>query len=137
MPPPGWGRAMAVGLGYSRHCRSDSGLAEPKNCSAALKENWPADSPDGQLARLRPGAGDWQHRLVREFWVSCSCAVRLIFAAGLPQRRRPAATVALEDNNLLPTSRAMRMATSAGGRVAFGWLGFAKSVAGLPRHLIR
>src|SRR4030095_11232594 len=40
-----------------------------------------------------------------------------------------------EQKNLLPTSRAMRMAASADGRrVAFGWLGFSKATPRVPTH---
>src|SRR5205807_1274263 len=41
-----------------------------------------------------------------------------------------------EEKNLLPTSRSMRMATSANGRrLGFGWLGFSKEMRGLPEHI--
>ena len=97
-----------------------------------------ADSPDGQLARLRPGAGDWRTGWFASYlgelfvrgpdWIFKPPG-SFLDAEGRRQRLR------YEDNNLLPTSRAMRMAASADGRrVAFGWLGFAKNVPGLPTH---
>jgi glyoxylase-like metal-dependent hydrolase (beta-lactamase superfamily II) len=40
-----------------------------------------------------------------------------------------------EDKNQLPTSRAVRMASSLDGkRVAFGWLGYSRGVVGVPNH---
>jgi glyoxylase-like metal-dependent hydrolase (beta-lactamase superfamily II) len=95
-----------------------------------------ADSPDGQLARLRPGAGDW-----RTGWFASDLGE--LFVRGSEWVFKPPASfldtdgqrqrLRYEDKNLLPTRRAMRMAASADGkRVAFGWLGFFRNVPGLP-----
>lgn len=58
------GRAMAVGMAYSRVTSPDPtvwfGTTE-ELFRAALKDDLvEPDSADGQLARLRPGAGDWR-----------------------------------------------------------------------------
>ena len=45
-------------------------------------------------------------------------------------------TLRFEEKNLLPTSRAMRMAASDdGSRVAFGWLGIGRRTLRLPTHV--
>jgi hypothetical protein len=58
------GRAMAVGLAYSRVTSPDPTVwlgATEELFAASLKDELAeADSSDGQLARLRPGAGDWR-----------------------------------------------------------------------------
>src|SRR4029450_13621420 len=87
-----------------------------------------ADSQDGQLSRLRPGGGDWYTG-----WLASSLGE--LFVRGpdwvfkpprgllAPEGRRH--ELRFEQKDLLPTSRAMRMAASADGRrVVFGWLGF-------------
>src|SRR5262249_8125574 len=58
------GRAMAVGLAYSRVTSPEPTVwfgSMDELLAATLKEELAeADSSDGQLARLRPGAGDWR-----------------------------------------------------------------------------
>jgi glyoxylase-like metal-dependent hydrolase (beta-lactamase superfamily II) len=136
------GRAMGVGLAYSRVTSPDPtvwfGRTEELLGSTLKDELAEADSRDAELARLRPGAGDW-----RSGWLASDLGelfVRgpdwifkppglILDAEGRRQRLR------YEDKNLLPTSRAMRMAASADGkRVVFGWLNLTKSVPGLPMH---
>ena len=60
------GRAMAVGLAYSRVTSPDPtvwfGPTEELFAPTLNDELAEADSSDGQLARLRPGAGDWRTR---------------------------------------------------------------------------
>lgn len=136
------GRAVAVGLAYSRVTSPDptvwSGSAQDLFAANLKDELAEADSSDGQLARLRPGLGDWRQgwfsSILGELFVS---GPDWIFKPGAwfldaeGQRRQ----LHFEDKNQLPTSRAMRMASSADGRrVAFGWLGFSKGVPGLPAH---
>src|SRR5438445_5768815 len=136
------GRAMAVGLAYSHVTSPDPtvwfGRTEDL-MSANLKDDLAqADSSDGQLARLRPGAGDW-----RTGWFAS--ALGELFVRGPDRIFKPPARfldaegqrrqLRYEDKNLLPTSRATRMAASRDGkRVAFGWLGFPGNVPGLPAH---
>ena len=136
------GSAMAVGLAYSRVTSPDPtvwfGRTEDLMAGILKDELAEADSRDGQLARLRPGIGEW-----RTGWFASSLGelfVRgpdwifkpptwLLDAEGQRQQLR------YEDKNALPTSRAMRMASSADGkRVAFGWLGFSRNIPGLPTH---
>ncbi|MEX2141364.1 MAG: MBL fold metallo-hydrolase [Pirellulales bacterium] len=135
-------KAMAVGLAYSRVTSPDPtvwfGRTDDLLGEQLKDELSQSDSRDGQLARLRPGSGDW-----RSGWFASHLGelfvrgpdwvfkppVSYLDAAGHRQVLRS------EDNNLLPTSRAMRMAASADGRrLAFGWLGFRKNVPGLPTH---
>lgn len=136
------GRAMAVGLAYSRVTSPDPtvwfGRADDL-LAGNLKDDFAeADSRDGQLARLRPGAGDW-----RTGWFASSLGE--LFVRGPDWIFKPASwflvaegerqQLRYEDKNLLQTSRAMRMASSLdGGRVAFGWLGFSTNVPNLPTH---
>src|SRR5262245_2475767 len=58
------GRAIAVGLAYSRVTSPDPTVwfgATQELFGATLKDELAEpDSSDGQLARLRPGAGDWR-----------------------------------------------------------------------------
>src|SRR5262245_6637389 len=58
------GRAMAVGLAYSRVTSPDPtvwfGSTEELFAASLKDELAEADSSDGQLARLRPGRGDWR-----------------------------------------------------------------------------
>jgi glyoxylase-like metal-dependent hydrolase (beta-lactamase superfamily II) len=134
------GRAMAVGLAYSRVTSPEPTvwLGPTEELMAAnLKEDFAeADPPSGQLARLRPGAGNW-----RTGWLASSLGelfvhgpdwvfqpeTRFLDADGQRQQLRSA------DKNLLPTNRAMRMAASGDGkRVAFGWLGFSRRIPSLP-----
>src|SRR6185503_10744445 len=105
------------------------GPTEELMAAANLKDELAqSDSRDGQLARLRPGAGDW-----RTGWFASSFGELFVrgpnwvfkpeawFLDAAGQRRQ----LRYDDKNLLPTSRAMRMAASRDGkRVAFGWLGF-------------
>jgi glyoxylase-like metal-dependent hydrolase (beta-lactamase superfamily II) len=136
------GRALAVGLAYSRVTspdptvwfgQSDELFAATLN--DALAE---ADSPDGQLARLRPGNGDWHTG-----WLASSLGE--LFVRGPDWVFKPPRwfldaegrrhELRFEQLNLLPTSRAMRMAASADGRrVAFGWLGFNNTTPRVPSH---
>ena len=136
------GKAMAVGLAYSRVTSPEPtawlGRTEDLLTGALGDESVETDSRDGELARLRPGEGDW-----RTGWFASSLGelfVRgpswifkppnlFLDADGRRQRLRH------DDKNLLPTSRTMRMAASADGkRLAFGWLGLAEDVPGLPMH---
>jgi hypothetical protein len=65
------GQAMAVGLAYSRVTSPDPTVwfGRPEELlSANLDDKFvEADSHDGQLARLRPGGGDW-----RTGWIASS-----------------------------------------------------------------
>src|SRR5438128_4932712 len=124
------GRAMAVGLAYSRVTSPDPTVwfgSSAELFGATLNDGLvEADASDGQLARLRPGAGDW-----RAGWFASHLGE--LFARGpdwvfkpprwwldSEGRRQP---LRFEQNNLLPTSRAMRMSASAdGNRLVFGWL---------------
>src|SRR5688572_13190240 len=111
------GKAMAVGLAYSRVTSPDptvwfgrAGELFDEN----LKDEWSeADSRDGQLARLRPGSGDW-----RTAWFASHFGE--LFVRGPDWIFKPPAwyldnagrrqQLRYDDNNQLPTSRAMRMA---------------------------
>jgi glyoxylase-like metal-dependent hydrolase (beta-lactamase superfamily II) len=124
------GGALAVGLAYSRVTSpeptvwlggTDALLREP------LKDTFAeADTRDSELARLRPGAGDWRtgwfaSHLGELFVRGPDWAFKppglLLHADGRRERLR------YEDKNQLPTSRATRMAASRDGkRAAFGWL---------------
>jgi glyoxylase-like metal-dependent hydrolase (beta-lactamase superfamily II) len=136
------GRALAVGLAYSRVTSPDPtvwfGSTEELFAATLRDEFAEGDSSDGQFARLRPGAGDW-----RVGWFASHLGE--LFARGPDWVFKPPGwlldsegrrhELRFEQKNLLPTSRAMRMAASADGkRLAFGWLGLARSVAGLPSH---
>ena len=133
------GRAMAVGLAYSRVTSPDPtvwfGPSAELLAATLTEELAEADATDGQFARLRPGSGDW-----RSGWMASSLGelfVRgpdwifkppgwFVNSDGLRQRLR------YDQKNLLPTNRAARMAASADGRrIVFGWLGFAKSASNL------
>lgn len=124
------GKALAVGLAYSRVTSpeptvwlggTDALLREP------MKDTFvEADTRDSELARLRPGAGDWRtgwfaSHLGELFVQGPDWAFKppglLLHADGTRTRLR------YEDKNQLPTSRATRMAASRDGkRAAFGWL---------------
>ena len=136
------GQAMAVGLAYSRVTSPDPtvwfGRTEDLWAATLRDDLAEADSRDGQLARLRPGAGDW-----RTGWFASTLGE--LFVRGPDWIFKPTAwfldadgrrqQLHYEDKNLLPTSRATRMTASQNGkRVAFGWLGFSTNVAGLPTH---
>ncbi len=136
------GRAMAVGLAYSRVTAPDPtvwfGRTEELTAPNLKDELAEADSPDGQLARLRSGLGDW-----RTGWFVSSLGE--LFVRGPDWIFKPPAwwidaggqrqPLRYEEKNLLPTSRAMRMASSADGkRVVFGWIGFSRNLPGLPTH---
>lgn len=129
------GRTLAVGLAYSRVTSPDPtvwfGRSEELFAATLNEELAEADSPEGQLARLRPGHGDW-----RRGWFASSLGE--LFVRGPDWVFKPPRwwldaegrrqELRFEQRNLLPTSRAMRMAASADGRrVAFGWLGFGKA----------
>ena len=136
------GRALAVALAYSRVTSPDPtvwfGRSEELFALTLNDELAEADSPDGQMTRLRPGAGEW-----REGWFASYLGELILRgpdwvfkppgwfldAGGRRQHLRH------EDKNLLPTSRrcAWQQVPTA-RRVAFGWLGFAKSVPALPTH---
>jgi glyoxylase-like metal-dependent hydrolase (beta-lactamase superfamily II) len=136
------GRGMAAGLAYSRVTSPDPtvwlGNADELMAEKLKDDLAEADSRDGQLARLRPGEGDW-----RRGWFASSLGelfvcgpdwifqppARFLEADGQLRRLR------YEDKNQLPTSRAMRMAASGDGkRLVFGWLGFSREVFDLPTH---
>jgi glyoxylase-like metal-dependent hydrolase (beta-lactamase superfamily II) len=137
------GRALAVGLAYSRVTSPDPtvwfGRSE-ELFTATLKDDLAeADSRDGELARLRPGKGDW-----RTGWLASSLGE--LFVRGPDWIFKPPRwfvdaqgdrhELRFEQKNLLPTSRAMRMAASADGRrVGFGWLGFGKSAPQVTTHM--
>jgi glyoxylase-like metal-dependent hydrolase (beta-lactamase superfamily II) len=138
------GRAMAIGLAYSRVTSPDPTVwfgpatnlfNDPltEELKDALVE---ADSPDGQMARLRPGAGDW-----RTGWFASHLGE--LFARGPDWVFKPPGwlldadghrqALRFADRNQLPTSRAMRMAASADGkRLVFGWIGLAQGWKDLP-----
>ena len=126
------GRAAAVGLAYSRVTSPDPTvwLGRLRRLFAATLDEQlaEADSSDGELARLRPGGGDW-----RTGWFASSLGE--LFVRGPDWIFKPPRSwldadghrseLRFEKKNLLPTSRAMRMAASADGRrLAFAWLGF-------------
>lgn len=136
------GRAMAVGLAYSRVTSPEPtvwfGRTEDLMGGNLKDDGAEADSRDGQLARLRPGAGDW-----RTGWSASTFGE--LFGRGPDWIFKPPAwfldadgqrqQLRFDNKNLLPTSGAMRMASSADGkRAAFGWLGFSENVSGLPTH---
>jgi glyoxylase-like metal-dependent hydrolase (beta-lactamase superfamily II)/outer membrane protein assembly factor BamB len=136
------GQAIAVGLAYSRVTSPDPtvwlGPSAELFGATLSDERVEADSSDGQMARLRPGAGDW-----REGWLASHLGE--VFVRGPDWVFKPPRgwldkegrrqSLRFEEKNLLPTSRAMRMASSADGqRVAFGWLGLSETVPGLPHH---
>ena len=138
------GGALAVGLAYSRVTSpeptvwfgpSEALLREP------LKDTFvEADTRDSEIARLRPGAGDWRtgwfaSHLGELFVHGPDWAFKppglLLHADGRRERLR------YEDKNQLPTSRATRMAASRDGKcAAFGWLTLNQPVtdARKPRH---
>jgi hypothetical protein len=136
------GRAVAVGLAYSRVTSPDPtvwiGPTDALFGPTLADEFVEADSRDGELARLRPGAGEW-----RTGWMASQLGE--LFVHGPDWAFKPPGLMMdsdgryvrlrYEDKNQLPTSRAMRMAASADGkRVAFGWLTFKKPQAGFPEH---
>jgi hypothetical protein len=136
------GHAMAVGLAYSRVTSPDPTVWLGRSTGLLvgnLKDDLAeADSRDGQLARLRPGAGDW-----RTGWLASSLGE--LFVRGPDWIFKPESrfldaegqvqNLSYADRNLLPTSRAMRMASSRDGRrLAFGWLGFSQKLSNLPAH---
>jgi hypothetical protein len=136
------GRALAVGLAYSRVTSPDPtvwlGSCNELLAASRKEELAQADPSEGQFARLRPGEGDW-----RTGWLASSLGelfVRgpnwifkppnwFLDAEGRPQQLR------YENHDLLPTDRALRMTASADGRrLGFGWLGFTNSLPGIPTH---
>jgi glyoxylase-like metal-dependent hydrolase (beta-lactamase superfamily II) len=136
------GRATAVGLAYSRVTSPDPtvwfGPTEDLFAGALKDELVEADPSEGQMSRLRPGGGDW-----RTGWFASHLGE--LFARGPDWVFKPPRwlidsnghrqALRFEDKNLLPTSRAMRMAVSADGKhIAFGWLGLAQSAIGVPAH---
>ncbi len=137
------GRAMAIGLAYSRVTSPEPtvwfGPSENLFAPALSDKFSEADPTDGQLARLRPGEGDWQTG-----WFASS--IGELFVRGPDWMFKPPRSfmdaeghvraLRFEEKSLLPTSRAMRMAASADGRrLAFGWLGFSKEAASLARQV--
>jgi glyoxylase-like metal-dependent hydrolase (beta-lactamase superfamily II) len=136
------GRAMAVGLAYSRVTSPDptvwfgpsTELFSPTRHEGLAE----ADAPDGQVARLRPGTGHW-----RDGWLASHLGELFVHGPDWvfkPPRgwldseaRRSSPTSELP--NPLPTGRAMRMRSSPDGQhLAFGWLGLSRSMTGLPSH---
>jgi glyoxylase-like metal-dependent hydrolase (beta-lactamase superfamily II) len=136
------GRVLVVGLAYSRVTPPDPtvwfGPVDALFGPTLADEFVEADSRDGELARLRPGEGDW-----RTGWLASQLGE--LFVHGPDWAFKPPGLMIdgdgrrvrlrYEDKNQLPTSRAMRMAASADGkRAAFGWLTFSKPQAGFPVH---
>lgn len=124
------GGALAVGLAYSRVTSPEPTVwlgSMEALLRAPLKDTFvEADTRDSELARLRPGAGDWRTGwLASHFgelfvhgpdWAFKPPGL-LLHADGTRTRLR------YEDKNQLPTSRSTRMAASRDGkRAAFGWL---------------
>jgi hypothetical protein len=137
------GRAVAVGLVYSRVTSPDPtvwlGSTDDLFAQTLDDKFAEADSQDGQLARLRPGQGEW-----RTGWFASSLGELFvrgpdwIFKAPRSFLHSDGRIQELqfEQKNLLPTSRSMRMAASADGRrLAFGWLGFSSEATRLPTHV--
>lgn len=124
------GKALAVGLAYSRVTSPEptawTGPAD-ELWRAPLKDTFvEADTRDSELARLRPGAGDW-----RTGWLASHFGE--LFLRGPDWAFKPPGLflsadgsrtrLRYEDKNQLPTSRATRMAASRDGKLAaFGWL---------------
>ncbi len=137
------GRAMAVGLAYSRVTSPDStawfGPTDELFAESLKDELAEADSQDAQTARWRPGSGDdW-----RTGWFAS--ALGELFVHGPDWIFKPPqwfldaegrrTELRYEKKNQLPTNRALRMAASADGRrVVFGWLGFEKDVQRVPEN---
>ena len=124
------GGAMAVGLAYSRVTAPEPTVwmgATGDLLQTPLRNEFAeADTRDSELARLRPGAGDW-----RTGWLASQLGE--LFVRGPDWAFKPPGlmlhadgrreSLRAEDKNLLPTSRATRMAASRDGkRAAFGWL---------------
>jgi glyoxylase-like metal-dependent hydrolase (beta-lactamase superfamily II) len=124
------GGALAVGLAYSRVTSPEPTVwlgSTEALLRAPLKDPFvEADTRDSELARLRPGGGDWRtgwfaSHLGELFVHGPDWAFKppglLLHADGRRERLR------YEDRNQLPTNRATRMAASRDGkRAAFGWL---------------
>src|SRR5712691_7968218 len=124
------GKAMAVGLAYSRVTSPEPTVwlgPTESLLSGPLKDEFvEADSRDSELARWRSGAGPW-----RDGWFASQLGE--LFVRGPDWVFKPPTAwmnaegqrvkLRYEDGNLLPTSRASRMAASREGRrVVFGWL---------------
>ena len=133
------GKAMAVGLAYSRVTSPEPTVwFGPTSAlfDATLKPEFAeADTRDSELARLRPGEGEW-----RTGWVASHLGE--LFVRGPDWVFKPPGTLMsadgqrirlrYEDKNQLPTSRATRMASSRDGkRAAFGWLALKRPADGL------
>ncbi|NBR85833.1 MAG: MBL fold metallo-hydrolase [Verrucomicrobia bacterium] len=124
------GKALAVGLAYSR-VTSPEPTVWLGGTDALLRELLKdtfveADTRDSELARLRPGAGDW-----RTGWFASHLGE--LFVHGPDWAFKPPGLflhadgsrtrLRYEDKNQLPTSRPTSMAASRDGkRAAFGWL---------------
>ena len=132
------GRALAVGLAYSRVTSPEpTTWLGPTNAffGATLKDELAeADTRDSELARLRPGTGDW-----RTGWLASHLGE--LFLRGPDWIFKPSSSflhadgrrqhLRYEDKNQLPTNRATRMAASGDGkRAAFGWLTFNQPAPG-------
>ncbi len=124
------GKSLAVGLAYSRVTTPEPtvwlGPADALKPGVIRDEFLEADARDGELARWRTGSGPW-----REGWLNSQFGE--LFVSGPKWVFKPPNTfmtadgerqrLRYEDGNLLPTSRAARMAASCdGSRAAFGWL---------------
>jgi glyoxylase-like metal-dependent hydrolase (beta-lactamase superfamily II) len=125
------GRALAAGMAYSRVTSPDPTVwlgSSEELFAPVLKDDLAESDPsDGELARLRPGAGDW-----RTGWFASHLGE--LFARGpnwvfkppqwLLDDQGKREELRYEKKNQLPTNRSMRMAVSGDGkRIAFGWLG--------------
>lgn len=132
-------KAMAVGLAYSRVTSPEPtvwlGPTESLMTGTLKEEFVEADSRDSELARWRTGTGPW-----REGWFASQFGE--LFVRGPNWVFKPPTTwmnaegqrlkLKYEDGNLLPTSRAARMAASRDGkRIAFGWLTLKEPQPGL------
>lgn len=138
----GNGRAMAIGLAYSRVTSPDptvwlgarDQLFEP-TLADTLAES---DDREGEFARLRPGEGPWASgwygSLLGELFVSGPNWLfkpPRTFMDNEGRRRH----LSFETKDLLPASRSIRMAATPDGRhLAFGWVGFPNATGPVPQR---
>jgi glyoxylase-like metal-dependent hydrolase (beta-lactamase superfamily II) len=136
------GKAVAAGMAYSRVTSPEPTIwlgPSDSVLGGALRDEFVESDPrDGEMARLRPGAGDW-----RTGWLASQFGE--LFVHGPDWLFKPPGLMmdaeghrqrlSYEDKNLLPTRRALRMAASADGkRAVFGWIAFANPPAGYPKE---